>query len=169
MIYRKGINIRRYFLPIINTLIYMFAFFYANNFFKIQDYKQSIVLFFSILCGIIFFIYARDIIKKDLSRAFEKIAYTIFGILYIGLPSFLIPFILNVDLNPQNPVPIFFILSPSRLTMKFFMVPSSFLLKNSSGFTWRRPVGMSIFMVCSFTNQFQDRLKHEAVQYKNQD
>lgn len=107
MIFRKGINIRRYFLPIINTIIYIFAYFYANNIIKIQEYKQSLIFFFLSLTAFFSFIYARDIIKKDLSRAFEKIAYTIFGIFYIGLPSFLIPFILNIDLNPQNPVPIF--------------------------------------------------------------
>ena len=120
LIFRKGINIRRYFLPIINTLIYIFAYFYANNIIKIHEYKQSLVFFFLSLTAIFSFIYARDIIKKDLSGAFEKMAYTVFGILYIGLPSFLVPFILNVKINPQNPTPIFFnIESHGTLTGSF--------------------------------------------------
>lgn len=108
LIYRKGINIRRYFLPVLNTLVYIFAYFYANNYSHIQNFKQCLLLFFTGLIACISFIYARDIIKKDLSRAFEKIAYTIFGLLYIGLPSFLIPFIFNIEVNPQNPISIFF-------------------------------------------------------------
>ncbi len=128
LIYRKGINIRRFFLPIINTLIFIFAYFYANNILKIQEYKQSLIFFFLSLIMVISFIYARDIIKKELLYAFEKMAYTILGILYIGLPSFLIPFLLNSDLNPQNPVPIFFnIESHGTLTGSFL---SLFLVVN---------------------------------------
>ncbi len=108
LIFRKGINIRRYFLPTLNTLIYIFAYFYANNLLYIQDFKLSLLLFFTCIIVCISFIYARDMIKKDLSRAFEKITYTIFGLLYIGLPSFLLPFIFNIQINPQNPIQIFF-------------------------------------------------------------
>lgn len=130
LIFRKGINIRRYFLPALNSLIYIFGLFFANNDFHIQNFRQSLLLFFACLITCISFIYARDIIKKDLSRAFEKIAYTIFGLLYIGLPSFLIPFIFNIEINPQNPILIFYnIESHGTLTgslMALFMLINIF-------------------------------------------
>jgi|GEM_PF-116530 len=108
LIYKKGINVRRFFLPIINTIIYLFAYIYANNFFNINDFKPALTLFFSFLTAILSFIYARDFLKKDLTFAFEKMSYTLFAIIYIGLPSFISPFIFNIDENPVNKVPLFF-------------------------------------------------------------
>ena len=97
LIYKKGINVRRFFLPIINLSIYIFAYIYANNYFKIQGFRPVWILFLFLLIAILSFIYARDINKKDLSRSFEKMAYTLLGIFYIGIPSFFIPFLFNVN------------------------------------------------------------------------
>ena len=38
LIYKKGINVRRFFLPIINIFIYIFAYFYANNFLNFSPF-----------------------------------------------------------------------------------------------------------------------------------
>jgi phosphatidate cytidylyltransferase len=54
------------------------------------------------------FIYAQDFFKKDLKHSFEKMAYLVFGILYIGAPSFCLPLILNVSLQPESKLPLFY-------------------------------------------------------------
>jgi len=64
-------------------------------------------LFSLYIISIISYTYARDIFKKDLSKSFEKISYTLFGLLYIGITAFLLPFIFNLSLNPKNPNPVF--------------------------------------------------------------
>jgi len=107
LIYKKGINVRRYFLPIINSLIYIFAYIYANNFFNIINFKPALILFFTSLVAVLSFIYSRDFLKKDLHFSFEKMSYTIFAIIYIGLPSFLAPFLFNIDENPAERIPLF--------------------------------------------------------------
>jgi phosphatidate cytidylyltransferase len=108
LIYHKGIQVRRVFLPIINFSIYLFSCIYANNIFDIQHFKPALTLFALYIMTIISMIYARDILKKDLTKSFEKMSYTLFGLLYIGIPSFIFPFIFNFSMNPEHPVPIFF-------------------------------------------------------------
>ncbi|MBP7552752.1 MAG: phosphatidate cytidylyltransferase [Spirochaetes bacterium] len=108
LIYQKGINVRRYFLPIINTITYVFAYLYSLNVFNMQRSRFTLIFFAIYIVTVIMYIYARDIFKKDLTRSFEKISYSLFGVLYIGLPSFLVPFLLNIqNKTPENPVPIF--------------------------------------------------------------
>jgi phosphatidate cytidylyltransferase len=107
LISKKGISINSFFIPFINTSIYTFAYFYANNFFNIQKYKITLILFILYIFIVFSYIYAQDILKKNFSLSFEKIAYTFLGLIYIGLPSFFIPFILNISPNPGNPAPIF--------------------------------------------------------------
>lgn len=112
LIFNKGIKVNRHFIPGVNLLIYIFAYIYANNYFSIHSYPQALPLFFLFLISLLSFVYARDIFAKDLTASFEKIAYTLFGILYIGIPSFVLPFLLNID--PVNKladvpnVPIFY-------------------------------------------------------------
>ncbi|OHD11766.1 MAG: hypothetical protein A2086_11980 [Spirochaetes bacterium GWD1_27_9] len=123
LIIHKGIKIRKFYLPVINFSIYVFAYFYANNIFNIQKFKPLWIVFS--LCVVVVFssIYARDIFAKNLTKSFEKMSNTLFGILYIGIPSFLLPFIFNVSLNPQNPAPIFYnIESKGTLTGSFLAV-----------------------------------------------
>jgi phosphatidate cytidylyltransferase len=123
LIYHKGINVRRFFLPSINTSIYIFTCLYVNNIFNIQKIKYIFPLFILYLIIVISSIYARDILKKELSKSFEKMSYTLFGLLYIGIPSFLFPFLLNVNIHPDNPVPIFYnIDSKGSLTSSLLML-----------------------------------------------
>ena len=95
-------------LTFLNIFIYLFAYLYANNLFDIQKFKQTWIVFGIIIFSFISFILSNDVFKKDLKFSFEKMAYTIFGIIYIGLPSFFIPFLFNIDFNPSKPAPIFF-------------------------------------------------------------
>jgi len=121
LIYHKGINVRRIFIPTVNTLIFLFSCFYVNNIFNMQKFKPIWILFVLFILTIISFVYARDIFKKDLSKSFEKMSYTLFGILYIGVPSFIIPFLFNISFDPQNPIPLFYnIESKGTLTGSFF-------------------------------------------------
>lgn len=112
LIFNKGIKVNRYFIPTVNLMIYGFAYIYANNYFSIHSYPQVLPLFFVFLISLLSFIYARDIFAKDLTVSFEKMSYTLFGILYIGIPSFLFPFLLNIDpvnkLSDVADVPIFY-------------------------------------------------------------
>lgn len=112
LIFNKGIKVNRYFIPTVNLMIYGFAYIYANNYFSIHSYPQVLPLFFVFLISLLSFIYARDIFAKDLTVSFEKMSYTLFGILYIGIPSFLFPFLLNIDpvnkLSNVADVPIFY-------------------------------------------------------------
>ena len=108
LIFHKGIKVRRYFLPVVNSSIYIFSYLHANNFFNIQTFKPIWVLFSLYIVSIISYIYARDIFKSDLSKSFEKISYTLFGLFYIGITAFLLPYIFNISLNPKNTNPIFF-------------------------------------------------------------
>ncbi len=95
------------------------------------------MLFFVYLIGILSYILARDIIKKDLTHAFEKMSYTIFGIIYIGIPSFILPFSLNIELNPVNPVPIFYsIESHGTLTGSFLFLYFIILIWASDIFSY---------------------------------
>lgn len=107
LIFHKGIKVRRWFLPLINSSIYFFSYVYANNIFNVHKFKPLWILFLMYIVGIISFTYARDIFKKDLSSSFEKISYTLFGLLYIGLTAFLLPYIFNLSFNPNNPNPVF--------------------------------------------------------------
>ncbi len=121
LINKKGIKTKGIVLAIYNTSIFLFSYFYVNNFFNIRSYRLTLILFFLYLVIGISFIFARDIFKKDLSLSFEKSAFYILGILYIGLPSFLVPFILNIDYNPAAPVPLFYnINSSGTLTGSLF-------------------------------------------------
>jgi CDP-diglyceride synthetase len=95
-------------VTILNIFIYSFAYFYANNFFDIQKFRQTWIVFGIVIFSFLSFILANDVFKKDLKLSFEKMAYSIFSIIYIGLPSFFIPFLFNIDFNPANSVPIFF-------------------------------------------------------------
>jgi len=108
LIYHKGINIKRFYLPIINSSILITSYIYANNFFNVQNFKLFWIIFTLYIVLIISSIYARDIFKQDLTHSFEKMSYTLFGMLYIGLPSFFMPFVFNITKNPKNPVPIFY-------------------------------------------------------------
>jgi phosphatidate cytidylyltransferase len=103
LIYHKGIEVRRIFLPIVNCSIFVFACLYAGNYFGIQNFKPALPLFGIYVISIISFIYARDILKKDLAKSFEKMSYTLFGLLYIGVPSFFFPFLFNISTHPENP------------------------------------------------------------------
>ena len=107
LIYHKGISVKRIFLPVVNFLIFIFACLYANNYFNIRSFKPLFPLFLVFIIAIISFIYARDIFKQDLAKSFEKMSYTLFGLLYIGVPSFIFPFLFNISNNPENPVPLF--------------------------------------------------------------
>jgi phosphatidate cytidylyltransferase len=107
MLNKKGIINKGIILSIFNTFIYIFSYFYVNNILNIQRVKGIWLIFFTILIFCISFLYSRDILKKDLSLSLDKVAFYLLGILYIGLPSFFIPFILNIDYNPAEPVPIF--------------------------------------------------------------
>ena len=128
LIFKKGINVRRFFLPVINLFILSFAYIYANNYFNIQEFKPVWVLFLFLLIAILSFIYARDISKKDLSRSFEKMAYTLLGILYIGVPSFFIPFLFNIETTPTKFDPVFYnVGSTGTLTGSFLVL---FMLVN---------------------------------------
>ncbi|HOJ64422.1 MAG TPA: phosphatidate cytidylyltransferase [Spirochaetota bacterium] len=108
LIYHKGIKVKRYYLPIINSSILIASYLYANNFFNIQNFKLYWIFFAIYIITIISSIYARDIFKQDLTYSFEKMSYTLFGMLYIGIPSFFMPFIFNISKNPKNPIPIFY-------------------------------------------------------------
>lgn len=112
LIFNKGIKVNRFFIPTVNLIIYGFAYIYANNYFSVYSYPQTLPLFFAFLISLLSFIYARDIFAKDLAMSFEKMSYTLFGILYIGIPSFLFPFLLNIDpvnkLADVADVPIFY-------------------------------------------------------------
>lgn len=112
LILNKGIKISKYFIPIVNLMVYGFAYIYANNYFSIHSYPQVLPLFFAFLISLLSFIYARDIFAKNLTVSFEKMSCTLFGILYIGIPSFLFPFLLNIDpvnkLSDVADVPIFY-------------------------------------------------------------
>ncbi len=99
LIFNKGITINRYFIPFINTFIYVSGYLWANNIVNIQSYKILPSLFFLSIILILSYIFSRDIFMKDFEKSFEKMSYSIFGIVYIGLPSFLVPFLLNVDVN----------------------------------------------------------------------
>jgi phosphatidate cytidylyltransferase len=110
LIEKKGIKTIKYLVPFTNLLLYVFAYFYANNLFGITSFKPLLPLFLMFLIGIISFIFAIDILKKDFSKSFEKIASLILGIVYVGIPSFFVPFILNISFpgKPEDPVPLFF-------------------------------------------------------------
>lgn len=127
LIYHKGIKVKRFYLPIINSSILIFSYCYINNFFNIQNFKLFWILFAIYIIIIISSIYARDIFKKDLTHSFEKMSYTLFGLLYIGVPSFFMPFIFNITNNPKNPLPIFYNIDSSgtltgSLLALFFIV-----------------------------------------------
>lgn len=104
----KKVSINNYLISIINTIIYIFAYFYANNLFNIQNVKSIWLLFSSFVIFIILFIFSTDISKKDLTKSFEKMCLTLFGIIYIGFPSFLMPFIFNINANPEKSISIFY-------------------------------------------------------------
>ncbi len=108
LIYHKGINVKRFYLPIINGSILVASYCYANNFFNIQNFKLFWLLFAIYIITVISSIYARDIFKTDLTHSFEKMSYTLFGLLYIGVPSFFMPFVFNISNNPKKPIPIFY-------------------------------------------------------------
>ncbi len=99
LIYSKGIKINRYFLPTVNLLLYSFAYCYANNFFSIQSNYKILTIFALILVFVVLYIYSRDVAASDLKHSSEKMAYTIFGLCYIGIPSVLFPFLLNLDMT----------------------------------------------------------------------
>ena len=103
LIYKKGIDVRRWFIPTVNTFIYLFAYAVSINLFGINNSRICWECFVTILLGTFMFIYARDIFKSDLTDSLEKMAYTIMGILYIGVPSFFLPFLFNVSSTPLPP------------------------------------------------------------------
>jgi phosphatidate cytidylyltransferase len=108
LVFKKGIKIRRWFLPVLNTLIFVFSYIYAHNIFNIHQVKGIWLYFFSMILIFIAIIYARDIFHRDLTYSFEKMAYTLFGLLYIGIPSFLLPYVFNISYQPVHPVPGFY-------------------------------------------------------------
>ncbi len=137
LILQKGIIVRRYFISIINVLILIFAYCYANNILNINSYRITFVLFFSFIIAVISYVFARDVFKKDLEKSFEKMAYTLFGIVYIGVPSFIMPFILNFKIRPENPVPGFFsIESHGTLTGSFLCLYLILLIWSSDIFAY---------------------------------
>ena len=119
LIYKKGINVRRFFIPSVNSIIYIFAYIYSLNIFNIQNFKLTWILFFIFLLTVFLFICSRDIFKSDLTHSFEKMSYTIFGILYIGIPSFVLPFLFNItkDVLPTDVMTPFFINVKSEGTL----------------------------------------------------
>lgn len=125
LIYQKGIKVRRWFIPLVNSVIFVFSYFYINNFFNVRSFKQLPIIFIFLIIGVISFVYARDVFRTDLTKSFEKMSYTLFGILYIGIPAFLLPCMFNIDFNPSNPVPFFYninstgTLTGSLLTLYF--------------------------------------------------
>ena len=123
IILHKGVNISRFFLPAVNLLIYLFAYFYANNFFGISEKKYTLPLFCLFLVILLSLIYAKDILSTDFSKSLEKISITIFGLLYIGLPSFFLPFLLNISFSPADPVLLFYnVNSGGTLTGSFLIL-----------------------------------------------
>jgi phosphatidate cytidylyltransferase len=108
LMYAKGIGVRRWFLPLVNSLIFIFSYLYMNDFFNVRDFKPSLVLFFAALIALTCYILARDIFKKDLTHSLEKMSTNIFSIIYIGVPSFIAPAVLNFAHKPVDPAPVFY-------------------------------------------------------------
>lgn len=108
LIKHKGINVKPYFLSVCNTLLLVSSWAYVHNIGNIQAFKPAPLLFFACLIGLFSFIFARDIFKKELDYSFEKIAYTLMGLLYIGFPSLLVPFLFNLSFSPEKAVPLFY-------------------------------------------------------------
>lgn len=104
----KEVKVQSRFLTVVNLYLFGFGYLWAHNFFGIDIDPVLINLLF-LLSIVIFFalIFARDIFKKDLEKSFERIAYSIVSIIYVGLPSFVLPFILNVSAAPVNPHSVF--------------------------------------------------------------
>lgn len=117
LVEKKGIKLPLFFLSIINSILCLLSYFYVNNIFQLQKFRFTIPLFFVFVIFITSIIQAFDIFKKNLSKSFDKIAYLLFGFFYIGLPSFLMPFIFNINFNCKKPIPFFiFIDSNGTLT-----------------------------------------------------
>lgn len=122
LIYNKGIKVNKHFIPFVNTYIYVSGYIYANNFFNIHSYKPAMFIFVFVLLAIVSFVYARDILSKDFTHSFEKMSYTIFGILYIGVPSFLMPFLLNIDISDTGNIPGFYFVKPHGTIFGAYLV-----------------------------------------------
>lgn len=122
LIYNKGIKVNKFFVPLVNTFIYTFAYLWANNVFNIHSYKAAPYLFGLTLIIIVSFIYAADIFKKSFEKSFEKMSYTIFALLYIGLPSFCVPFLLNIDISPIPDIDGFINVKPHGSMFGSFLV-----------------------------------------------
>jgi phosphatidate cytidylyltransferase len=137
LIFKKGINVKRFFLPVINSVIYFFSYFYVNNFLNLQKIKAVWIFFIFYLIIIISFVYARDILKNQLTRSLERAAYTVLGILYLGIPSFFVPFLFNISDNPVNPVPVFYnIESSGTITGSFLALLFMILVFSSDIFSY---------------------------------
>ncbi|MBN2547347.1 MAG: phosphatidate cytidylyltransferase [Spirochaetes bacterium] len=107
LILKKNIKIPLYLLTIINTVIFLFSYFYANDLFNIQSSKFTLLLFMLFLIIVISYIFAIDIFKKEFTKSLEKTALLLLGLVYIGLPSFILPLLFNISFNPVKPLPIF--------------------------------------------------------------
>ncbi len=99
---------KKLFLPIVNFTIFLFSFLYAHNILNIQSYKLTLPLFVFYIIIIFSYILASSIFHNEFEKSFKDMLYKFLGIIYIGVPSFFLPFIFNVSLSPKKPNPIFF-------------------------------------------------------------
>lgn len=111
LIKHKGITIKPYFLGVCNTLLFICSYLFAHNVGNLQSFRPAPLLFFAALIGLVSYILSRDILKQDLTHSFEKIAYTLTGLIYIGLPSLLVPFIFNLSFT-ESSTPLFYNIAP---------------------------------------------------------
>jgi len=107
LILKKNINIPKYLLVVINSVIFLFSYFYANDLFYIQSSRFTILFFILFLFAVISYMFAIDIFKREFSLSLEKTAFLILGLIYIGVPSYILPLLFNVSFNPVKPLPIF--------------------------------------------------------------
>lgn len=107
LIAKRGIKLNKFLLPFVNSIFFLFSYFYANNIFIIQSYKLTVPLFFAFFIIVFSLMQALDIFKNDLSHSFDKMAFLIMGVIYIGIPSFLMPFLFNISTSPEQPISFF--------------------------------------------------------------
>jgi len=107
LILKKNIKIPLYFLTVVNTIIYLFSYFYANDYFNIQSNRYALIFFVLFIFCTISYIYAIDIFKNEFSKSLEKTALLLLGFIYIGIPSYILPLLFNFSFNPAKPVPFF--------------------------------------------------------------
>jgi phosphatidate cytidylyltransferase len=108
LINKKGIKLKSFLIPTVNISAFLFAYFYANDLFGFQKLRGSWLILGTVFIAAFSFFNASDIFKKSLKLSFEKMSYAVFSIIYIGVPSFLLPFIFNISFSPVNPSPVFY-------------------------------------------------------------